>query len=310
MRRLPPLAAVRVFEAAARHLHFTRAANELGMTQAAVSYQIKLLEERVGTALFERSGRGVALTPMGQRIAPMVSTAFDTLDDAFAQVRREEEEVLTLSCSNTFASNWLAVRLGSFQIARPGLAVRLHTSDTLVDVARGEADVVIRHAAAPTPGLINHFLMNTAMAPFASPTCLAKMEPITSPADLFGRPRLSPEDSWWQIWAEAFGVPLVEAGRNTGIRLDSQLMEGNAAIAGHGLAILNPVLWRQQIAAGQLVRAWPGVAREGRTYWLAYAEPKRNTPKIRAFRDWVFAEMARDAQDDPDGQFVPEAEAA
>src|SRR4051812_32272837 len=113
MRRIPPLAAVRVFEAAARHGNFTRAGDELGMTQAAVSYQIKLLEERLGAALFRRDGRKMVLTDVGARVAPQVQHAFDTLHTAFAQVRAEEEGLLAISTSNTFANTWLAWRLGS-----------------------------------------------------------------------------------------------------------------------------------------------------------------------------------------------------
>ena len=108
MRKLPPLAAVRVFEAAARVGNFTRAAEELGMTQAAVSYQVKLLEERLGQPLFARSGRGIMLTEMGRRIAPQVTGAFDTLGDAFASVRAESESVLTITAPRTVATNWLA----------------------------------------------------------------------------------------------------------------------------------------------------------------------------------------------------------
>src|SRR6185436_2115097 len=123
MRRIPPLSAVRVFEAAARHLNFTAAAAELGMTQAAVSYQVKLLEERLGVALFRRDGRGVVLTPAGERAAPQVARGFDALDAAFARLRSENESAMTVSTTQTFANTWLAWRLGGFQMANPGMAV-------------------------------------------------------------------------------------------------------------------------------------------------------------------------------------------
>src|SRR5919202_6175978 len=124
MRRLPPLAAVRAFEAAARHENFTLAAAELGLTQAAVSYQIKLLEDRLGVPLFVRSKRRVTLSDAGRRVAPLVSTAFDGISEAFAGLVDDDESVLTISTTQTFASNWLAARLGAFQLARPELAVR------------------------------------------------------------------------------------------------------------------------------------------------------------------------------------------
>ncbi|HMI20068.1 MAG TPA: LysR family transcriptional regulator [Sphingomonas sp.] len=144
MRQLPPLAAVRVFEAAARHMNFTAAAAELGMTQAAVSYQVKLLEERLGVALFRRDGRGVQLTPAGERAAPQVARGFDALDAAFARLRSENESTMVVSTTQTFANTWLAWRLGGFQMANPGMAVRLLAEDKLTDFARDEVDVVVR----------------------------------------------------------------------------------------------------------------------------------------------------------------------
>jgi LysR family transcriptional regulator, glycine cleavage system transcriptional activator len=149
MRRLPPLAAVRVFEAASRHGNFTRAAEELGMTQAAVSYQMKLLEERLGAPLFARSGRGIALTDLGRRIAPQVTGAFDAMGEAFAAVHSETESVISITAPRTLATNWLASRLGSFQLARPDLAVRLHVGDEMIDLLAGEADVGLRGAPGP-----------------------------------------------------------------------------------------------------------------------------------------------------------------
>lgn len=305
MRQLPPLAAVRAFEAAARLLHFTRAADELGMTQAAVSYQVKLLEERLGTALFQRTGRGVVLTPMGERIAPLVTAAFNGIDDAFRLVRREAAEVLVVSTSNSVATNWLAGRLGAFQLAHPKLAVQLQVQDAYADLERGDADIAIRTVAAPGPGLQAHFLMRAACAPFASPAFLARHPAPRDVAELLALPRLSPEDIWWQLWSDAVGGPRLEQGERRGIRLDSQVLEGNAAIGGHGLAILNPALWRAAVDAGQLVRAWPEVAFDRVSYWLVYPHAQRNAAKLRAFRDWVLAEFARDAASDPDGQFVP-----
>src|SRR5689334_20848898 len=153
---LPPLAAVRVFEATARHLSFTRAAAELGMTQAAVSYQIKLLEERIGVPLFLRRPRQVALTEAGQRFAPQVTEAFALLADAYAAVRGIAEGTLVISTIQTFASNWLARHLGSFHLLHPSLAVRLETQSRMVDFAREEIDVGIRSGGGKWPGLVVH----------------------------------------------------------------------------------------------------------------------------------------------------------
>lgn len=298
MRRLPPLAAVRAFEAAARHMNFTRAAEELGMTQAAVSYQVKLLEERLGSTLFFRTGRQVQLTETGRRIAPIISGAFDNLDDAFSVARTESEAVLTISCSNSFASKWLAVRLGGFQMQRPALAVRLHAADNIVDFARDEVDVAIRNSPGPWPGLSSHFLMRVPIVPLASPEFLEKHPAIRTPADIMAMPRLSPDDVWWIHWLESVGGCAQGTRPATGVRLDSQNLEGNAALAGQGIAILNPALWLPEIQAGRLVQPLDGIAYGRRHYWLVYPEYRRNAPKVRAFREWLLAEMAADAQND------------
>lgn len=295
MRRIPPLAAVRAFEAAARHGNFTKAAEELGMTQAAVSYQVKLLEERLGTALFHRVKRQVVLTETGKRIAPMVSSAFDSIDDAFAIARTDSESVLTISCSTTFAQNWLATRLGAFQAQRPGLAVRLHTDDHIVDFARDEVDVAIRNSQTAWPGLVSHFLMRVLIAPLASPEFLAQHPPVETPDDLMMLPRLSSDDIWWGRWAREAGADGCNDQPRKGLRFDSQLIEGNAALAGQGVAILNIAMWANEIASGRLVRPLPHASYGRGSYWLVYPEYRRNAPKVRAFRDWLLAEVARDA---------------
>ena len=138
------MAAIRAFEAAARTENFTAAAAELGMTQAAVSYQVKGLEERLGAPLFVREKGRVKLTPLGTRLLPALSSAFDTIEAAFATHREEDESLLTITTTHTFANTWLAWRLGAFQIEHPELAVRMTTSNELVDLRSGDADVAIR----------------------------------------------------------------------------------------------------------------------------------------------------------------------
>lgn len=303
MRQLPPLSAVRVFECAARHENFTTAAVELGMTQAAVSYQIKLIEVRLGVALFARANRRVTLTPIGKRIAPLVSSAFDSLDDAFAIARTDNDAVLTVSCSMTFGPNWLAPRIGAFQTAHPQLAVRLHTSNSLVDFARDDVDAAIRGGGGDWPGLKVHFLMRMPIMAFASPDYLATAPSFATPDDVLRLNRISPDDIWWTVWSQQIGGDLPAIPAAPGVRLDSQMMEGRAALAGHGVAVLNPVLWRSDIEAGRLVPLLDAVAFEPGDFWLAYPEHRRATPKIRAFRDWLLAEVARDGADDTAGIF-------
>lgn len=306
MRSIPPLSAVRVFESAARHENFTRAAAELGMTQAAVSYQIKLLEERIGTSLFLRQKGRLKLSETGRRIAPLTSDAFDTLDRAFRMARAEDERVLTISTVQSFATNWLASRIGGFQLARPQLAVRLRSDDHYVDFAAEDVDVAIRNGPGNWPGLASHFLMKVAIQPLASPDYIERAGEIATPEDVMRLNRISPQDWWWDRWLIESGGTLPEGVAAPGIRLDSQLMEGNAAMAGHGVAILNALMWRNEIDSGRLVPLGP-FALANHSFWLAYPEHRRQSPKIRAFRTWLDGEIAAAAVGQPPTLFQPPA---
>ncbi len=290
MRRLPPLAAVRVFEAAARHLNFTAAAAELGMTQAAVSYQVRLLEERLGVPLFVRERGRVRLTGAALRAAPLVSNAFDTLGDAFGGLRADDDAVLRISAAATFASNWLAPRIGGFQLRHPELAVQLDSSDTVVDLARAEVDVAIRATRTVEPPLHGDRLFGICFLPMASQAFLAA-HPLSNPVELLETPRLTPDDAWWTIWFEAVGIDY-GGGRRPGLRLDSQVIEANAAMAGAGVALLNPEMWKREVAEGRLVAVFPQVASHGGSFWLVTPASRRLVPKIKVFRDWLIAEAA------------------
>ena len=300
--RLPPLAAVRAFEAAARLGSFTRAAEELGMTQAAISYQIKLLEERVGTPLFVRQPRQVELTDTGRRLSLAVTEAFDALRAAFASVHEATSSVLTISAVHAFASNWLAPRLGSFQLAHPGLAVRLSVANRFVDFAREEVDAGLRTGRGPWPGLAMHRLFPIRFAPMGSPELLARAGPLREPRDLLALPLLSPDDSWWADWFRLAGVEAPDPSTRGGLRLDMQQMDGAAALAGQGIAVLTPELWTAELRAGRLVQPFDLLADAGSSYWLVYPASRRHAPKIRAFREWLLDEMARFLAGNAQGQ--------
>ena len=293
MRRLPPLSAVRVFEAAARHGNFTRAAEELGMTQAAVSYQVKLLEERLGAPLFRREGRGVVLTDAGSRASPQVSRAFDAIDQAFARVRAEEEGLLTISTSNTFANTWLVWRLGSFQMAHPDMAVRLDTSDAISDLDSGEIDCAIRAGRGGWAGLAADKLVEIDFTPMVSPAFLAS-HPAIEPADLLDLPLISPHDPWWGAWLREAGVDVPDGARRPGVRLDSQAHEGHAAMAGQGVAMLTPFFWRNDLAEQKLAMPFEQVSTRGYAYWFVVPEGRRQVPKIKRFREWLLDEIGRE----------------
>jgi LysR family glycine cleavage system transcriptional activator len=304
MYRIPPLAAVRVFEAAARHENFSRAGEELAMTQAAVSYQIKLLEERLGGSLFVRRGRGMALTDLGRRIAPQLTEAFTTMDRAFASARSENDSILSITAPHTFAVNWLAGRLGEFHDHRPDLAVRLDVSDKMVDLSASEFDVAIRGMPCANPALTCHFLMRMAVTPLASPAFLER-HPLREPADLAGVPRLSQNDDWWDLWFQSLATGGSQFPATTGLRFESQVLDGHAALAGHGVAILSPPMFQPAIKSGLLVQPFPHVAYHSSGFWLVYAEHKRTLPKVRVFRDWLLDMVKSTLDDDPYNVLAP-----
>lgn len=292
-RTLPPLAALRVFEAAARHLNFTRAAEELGMTQSAVSYQIKVLEDRVGSPLFVRRARDVVLTEAGRALAPATSDAFDRIAAAFSTARGASEGVLTLSVQPTFASNWLAERLGSFQLAHPKLAVRLDVSNRLSDLVQDDVDIAIRSGPGGWAGLEEHRLLACSFTPMLSPALAERFGPISGPSDMLRIPRVFPADPWWDIWFEAAGMANPPASDDTPLSdLGTQSIEGRAVMAGQGIGLLMPAFFHEELAAGRLLAPFDLLATNGHSYWLCYPGSRRTVPKIRAFRDWLLAAIA------------------
>lgn len=299
MRRLPPLAGIRAFEAAARTENFTAAAAELGMTQAAVSYQVKSLEERLGAPLFVREKGRVKLTPLGARLLPTLSGAFDAIEAAFASHRQEDESLLTVTTTHTFANTWLAWRLGGFQMEHTDLAVRMTTSNELCDLRSGDADVAIRAGSARWEGHEQHELFPSTFTPMASPTCIAdaqrKLGRKLEPGDMPQHNRIGPGDEWWQQWFADNGVPADDSlFRRPGVRLDNQANEGHAAMAGQGFALLTPLLWTGDVASGRLAIPFPErVSTRGWAYWLVYPTERRMVPKIKRFREWLLPEMRR-----------------
>ena len=294
MRQMPPLAAVRAFEAAARHQNFTNAAAELNMTQAAVSYQVKLLEERVGTALFHRERGRVLLTEAGRAVAEDVTRAFELIDGAFGRLRRDRGSTLTISTTQTFANTWLAWHLGGFQLAHPGVAVRMDADGTMIDFASHEADVAIRSGHGDWPGLRADLLLRVEFTPMCSPAFLARHGGTLTPGDLLNLPLIGSDDPWWPYWLNEAGVAVEGTPGLGGIRLDSQASEGHAAMAGQGVAMLTPFFWKNDLAEGRLVRPFEQVSTRGYGYWLVAPETRRHLPKVRRFRDWLLATIASD----------------
>lgn len=287
-----PLTALRVFESAARLLSFTRAAEELGMTQAAVSYQIKVLEERVGSRLFLRQPRQVALTEVGERLAPALTDAFAKLRLAYDDARGETRSLLTISSVATFASNWLAPRLGLFQLKHPNVAVRLDTDPRNRDFSREDVDIGIRGGFGKWPGVSAHRLMPITFAPMVSPLLIERLGPIERPEDLLRLPIVDPTDPWWPIWFKGAGLADPDLSGLSATHTGSQAFEAMVALSGHGVAILTPPFFTEALRNGTLIQPFEHVGSDGQDYWLVHAESRARVTKIKAFRDWVLDQFA------------------
>jgi LysR family glycine cleavage system transcriptional activator len=303
MRRLPPLSAIRAFEAAARTENFTAAAAELGMTQAAVSYQVKSLEVRLGAPLFLREKGRVRLTPLGLRLLPPLSGALDSIEAAFASHQQDDEALLTVTTTHTFANTWLAWRLGGFQMDHPDLAVRMTTSNELVDLRSGDADVAVRAGPGGWEGLECIKLFASSFTPVASPECIAAVERRLGrrlePQDMPDQHLINPSDEWWQQWLSDNHVAADEVQlRKPGVRLENQANEGHAAMAGQGFALLTPLMWIGDIKQDRLVIPFPDrVSARGWAYWLVFPSERRLVPKIKRFREWLVDGVAKSRAD-------------
>ncbi|HEY0597100.1 LysR substrate-binding domain-containing protein [Sphingopyxis sp.] len=304
MSRLPPLAAIRTFEAAGRLQNFSRAAEELGLTQAAVSYQVRQLEDRLGRALFVREKGRVRLSETGQRLLPAISNAFATMGDAFAALGSDEADVLTISAMTTFGGTWLSARIGGFQLAYPDLAVRMLLNNELVDFNATNVDVAIRVGRGSWPGLRADFLYRSHITPICAPAFL-EANHIERPEDLLHVDRLAPNDPWWAGWFAAAGVDTVPPPQRRGIELDSQLQEASAVQGGYGIALMTPLLWRAELDAGRLVRPFDALYQPGTAHYLVHRENRVGVRKIERFREWLRAEMEKDRHLLPDELWAP-----
>lgn len=295
MRRLPPLNALRAFEAAARHLSFTKAAGELHVTQAAISHQIKSLEEWLGMPLFKRQNRALLLTDAGQAYLPPLREAFDRIQDATSKLQqRDRSGALTVSTFTSFAAKWLVPRLGRFAAAHPDIEVRLAINDVLMDFSSDSVDVGIRYGSGAWRGLHAERLMTEVVFVVCSPRLLEGPSPLSRPEDLRHHTMLHddlPED--WETWLEAAGVGGIRARRDLAFNHSEMVLQ--AAIDGLGVALGRSVLVADDLAAGRLVKPFalelPTIA----AYYFVCPEGTQDRPKVKAFRDWVMSEVARDA---------------
>jgi len=291
-RRFPRIA-LRVFEVVARLENFTRAAEELGMTQTAVSYQIKLLEEYLGDAVFIRKPRALQLTETGLGLLPKVTEAFSLLSEAVATARGTADETLEIYSPPTFASHWLARHIGEFQLEHPHIAVRLVRDGAHAEYPQ-PTDVAIRIGAHPWDGLICHPILRLTYAPMLNPQLAESVGGISHPADLMKPPWISNGKGLWNDWFRAAGLD--PAGiRQMQLDADGALdLEANAAVAGHGVAMLSPFLFKAELASGRLVQPFDLALSDSKTYWLCYPPARKNAAKVKAFTAWIQAAVARE----------------
>ncbi len=298
VRPIPPLLSLRVFEAVARHLSFSSAAQELNVTQSAVSHHIKKLEEDLGLPLFARRPRAVALTEAGQAYQVHVAAAFERLRLGTEAIRAASApSVLTVGLLASFGTRWLASRLRGFHAAHPGIELRLRPDIALADLARGEVDVAIRYGRGKWPGLRARKLMPERLAVVCAPALLAgpgRPPRRLRPQDLLRFPILSSHASEpfeWAAWAARFGLDL---GQAQTVHLHDYNIVVEAALAGQGIAMGRHRLIGPHLASGALVHALPGMVLDDPDigWWLVTANGPRGAA-LETFCDWLMAVAAQ-----------------
>ena len=289
-RQIPPLTALRAFEAAGRHLSFTKAADELHVTQAAISHQVKSLEKYLGLKLFRRLNRTLLLTDAGQLYLPPLTDAFEGITRATHRLRQHLGRArLTVSVLPSFAAGWLVPRLGRFRQRCPDVDLRIDPTNSLTDFRRDDVELGILYGRGNYPGLRTDRLMREEFFPVCSPRLLEGPAPLRDPADLTHHTLLHDDMTVdWRTWLLAAGVEGVDAERGITVTDSSMLLR--AAIAGQGVALARSVLAADEIASGRLVRPFDVDVPAEYAYYLAYPEKSADQPNVAAFREWILEE--------------------
>lgn len=297
-RSLPPLNGLRAFEAAARHMSFTDAAEELSVTQAAISHQVRGLEQRLGLKLFVRRNRSLLLSEAGQAYLPSVRAAFDQLNEATEKLlQKDKGGNLTVTTTSSFAVKWLVPRLGGFQRSHPEIDVRVSTGTSLVDFSREDVDIGIRYGRGQWPNLLAERLVSEDVMPVCAPSLLKGPNGLKKPADLrrFNLLHIGSFPDDWQVWLTAAGVKGVDSSR--GVSFDFALAAYQAAMDGLGVALGRNPLVEPDLKAGRLVVPFEFKRSSDFAYYLVYPPEAIRRRKIKAFRDWVvsLSEVAQQA---------------
>ena len=300
MRRLPPLNALRAFEAAARHLSFAKAAEELNVTPAAISHQVKALEDYCQVKLFRRLTRALLLTDAGQAALPGLREGFDRLAEAAERLQSARPgNVLTISVAPSFGAKWLVPRLDRFRARHPEYEVRIDATDHTVDFSREAVDVGLRYGRGNYPGLRADALLTEVSTPVCSPRLLEGERALRAPEDLRHHTLLhvswqTEDDSApnWRMWLLAAGVRDVDPTR--GLSFNQETLAIQAAIEGQGVALTGSVLAGDDLAAGRLVRPFELSLCDPVDfgYYIVSPEETAGHPKVAAFRGWILDEAA------------------
>jgi LysR family transcriptional regulator, glycine cleavage system transcriptional activator len=296
-RQLPPLNALKAFEDAARSESFTRASEELCVTQGAVSHQVKALEATLGIKLFNRERQRLVITDAGREYLNVVRDAFDRIAAGTERVlQRQNAGVLTVSTSPDFAAKWLVYRLGRFAEAHPGIDLRVSATMHHIDFVREEVDVAVRHGDGNWSGLEAVRLCTEQLFPVCSPKLMSGRNRITKPSDLLKTSLLHLDDSKaWTQWFDAAGVADA-AETSHGLTLNRASMLIDAAVDGQGVALARTTLAAWDLINGRLVRPFDIGLKLSRTYWIVCPKATSTKPKVTTFRDWLLVEAADDAR--------------
>ena len=294
-KKLPPLNALRAFEAGARHLSFTKAADELHVTQAAVSHQVKALEAHLGYPLFKRMTRKLALTEQGRLLFPVVSDAFTRIAETADDLRHDGDgRTLTVSVTPAFGAKWLVYRLQKFWEKHPEVDLKVHHSINLCDLRYDDVDIAVRFGAGKWDGLETEFLLRVDYTPVCSPKLLEGKHPLTCPDDLRHHTLLHEDDyDGWTQWLAVAGVSDVNPRR--GPILDDWTVLIQTAVDGGGVALGKPSMLARDLAAGTLVAPFDITMLTDLGYHLVYLPGALEREKVRAFRDFVLEEVGAES---------------
>lgn len=294
IREAPPLYALRVFEAAARHLSFSKAAAEMEVTHGAISRQIKRLEGFLGCALFERRHNGIDLNLRGRKLASEIQQIFEELDAAVHAARLpEERQIVHVSTLPSIAARWLVPRLYKLQELEPDLELRITTSFELANLKSDGIDIAIRHGGGAFPDLDATILFGSDLFPVCAPTLIQAPGPLKTPADLAGVMLLHDVSFRnWQKWLKKAGADSVEPCK--GLVMEDMNVLLQAAIEGRGVALAATPLVAGDIAAGRLVRPFDVSLRTDKAFYVVSARRSKQKPAIRRAIDWIVAEARQD----------------